>query len=255
MMARGRGPAGRCRMTMGRLAAALAIAAHRFGRKAGRTPAGIRRAAPALVALLAAGPVAAHPHAFTDTAFRLILGADGRAEAVEITWVYDELTSLMVVEDRGVDPSGTGQASEEERVVLQGFDQNWDPGFPGDFYIRQGGRDLVLSAPFDQVADYRDGKLVSTFRRRIEPPADASIPLSVQSYDPTFYTAYTVTSAGVEGGDDCAVATIPADTAAAQEKFGAALAAIPADQVPDESQFGDVGRLFADEVRITCPAR
>lgn len=206
----------------------------------------------ALGFVLAGGAAVAHPHAFTDTAFRLILDANGRAAEVEITWVYDELTSLMVVEDHGVDPDGDGMATEAEREVLQGFDQNWDEGFAGDFYIRQGGRDLVLSAPYGQVADYRDGKLVSTFRRRIEPPVDASGGLSVQAYDPTFYTAYTLTDVAADG---CEVAVTPADTAEAQRKFGAALAAIPPDEVPDEAQFGDVGRLFADEVRITCPAR
>lgn len=204
---------------------------------------------------LGAGPALAHPHAFTDTAIRLIFDAEGRAAAVEITWVYDELTSLMVVEDRGVDMDGDGQATEAERAVLQGFDQNWDPGFAGDFYLRQGGQDLALSQPFGQVADYRDGKLHSTFRRRIEPPVVMDAPLSMQAYDPTFYTAYSLSGLPqVEGRADCALRLVAADTAAAQQEFGAALAAIPPDEVPDESRFGDVGRLFADEVQVTCPA-
>lgn len=210
----------------------------------------------AILAAAACGlPALAHPHAFADVSFILLVDADGRADGVQITWVYDRLLSLLVVEERGLDPDGDGVLTAEETTALQGFDQNWDPGFPGDFYIRQGGRDLPLSGPEGGIAEYRDGQLHSTFRRRIERPVDMAQPLSVQAYDPTFYTAYTLTGAPqVAGREDCAITLLPADIAAAQEKYGAALALIPPDQIPDESQFGDVGRNFADEVVIACPA-
>lgn len=36
-------------------------------------------------------PALAHPHIFVDTTHQLIFDAEGRLEAVRVTWDYDEL--------------------------------------------------------------------------------------------------------------------------------------------------------------------
>ena len=60
-------------------------------------------------ALLAcATPLGAHPHIFVDTGFEVILDAEGRLTHLRITWAYDEFYSLLVTEDRGLDPDYDG---------------------------------------------------------------------------------------------------------------------------------------------------
>lgn len=60
---------------------------------------------PALAAMLAvctALPAFSHPHVFIDTEVEVILNPEGKVDAIRVTWIYDELYSLSIIEDRGV---------------------------------------------------------------------------------------------------------------------------------------------------------
>lgn len=201
----------------------------------------------------APGAAMAHPHIYVDTGIEVVFDVEGRAEAVRITWVYDEFYSLVLVEERGLDADHDGNADAAERAALSGFDMNWQPGFAGDTYVLSGGREIALGSAQDWTADYRDGRLSSVHLRRLTAPVDLADPLMVQVYDPGFYTAYTIAfppeMTGLPAG--CTAQVYGPDRDAADEELLAALAEYGADQ-DVEADFPAIGAAFSEEVRVTC---
>ena len=57
----------------------------------------------ALSLMLLAAPLQAHPHIFINTGLLFLVDAQNRLTHVQVTWEYDELYSLLVTEDMGVD--------------------------------------------------------------------------------------------------------------------------------------------------------
>ncbi|WP_434619665.1 DUF1007 family protein [Tabrizicola sp. M-4] len=201
----------------------------------------------AMVGMVAlAGPAGAHPHVFMETALEVLRDAEGRAVSLRVTWTYDPFFSLVLITERGLDPDGDGSLTEAETAALQGFDMNWEPGFPGDTYAFAGGREVALSGPRDGVARYEGGQIVSSHIRDLAEPVAGL--LVVKNYDPTYYTEYTIREVVAEG---CATEIIAPDLTEAERAMQAALAEIPAD-VDIEMGFPEVGAVFAQEVRVTC---
>lgn len=202
-----------------------------------------------------AGPALAHPHVFIDTKIEVIINGDNAATGLRISWTYDDLYSLYVVGDMGLDPDWDGKLTPEEEAKLSGFDMNWDAGFPGDTYALQGDAELALSRPSDWGASYAGGKITSTHLRTFDAPVPlGEVPLLVQVYDPGFYTAYAIAFDPVlTGGVGCLAETYVPDMDAADEALKAALAEYSADQ-DLEADFPAIGRNYAEEVRVTCAA-
>ena len=215
------------------------------------------RLAPALAALaLSATAAVAHPHIFIDTVLEVVLDAEGHATAVRVVWVYDDFYSLVMLQDRGVDPDGDARLTPEEEAKLSGFDMDWDADFQGDLYVLDKGTDpVVLGRPHDWSARVEQGRIVSTHLRDITTPvAVTDAALVLQVYDPTYYTAYTILGTPLlcgPGAASCAVQVFEPDLSAAQEKLQAMLQEYTADQ-STEQDFPAVGANFAEEARVTC---
>ena len=75
-----------------------------------------------LLCLALATPLGAHPHIFVDTKLEVLVDAEGRLTHLRITWAYDEFYSLLVTEDRGLDPDYDGVLTDAEIASLNGFD-------------------------------------------------------------------------------------------------------------------------------------
>ena len=210
----------------------------------------------AILGVLWTGPVLAHPHVFIDTGIEIILNAENQATGLRISWTYDDLYSLYVVGDMGLDPDWDGKLTPEEVARLAGFDMNWDAGFPGDTYALLNDAELPLSRPQDWGASYAGGRITSTHVRTFDAPVPLwDVPLLVQVYDPGFYTAYTIVGAPVlTGGTGCLAEIYVPDLDVADEALKAALAEYTADQ-DLEADFPAIGKNYAEEVRITCAAR
>lgn len=203
-----------------------------------------------------AASVAAHPHVFVDAGIEVIFDHQGRAEAVRLTWTYDDLFSLLILEDRSMDPDFDGVLTAQETAAIQGFDMGWEPGFAGDTYALLGAVPLILSGPADWTTTYSDGRLTSTHLRRFaEPVVLADQPLVVQVYDPSFYTAYKIAAetilTGVQG---CTAQSFEPDRAAADAQLQASMAE-QAGTAGLEDDFPAIGAAYAEETRITCAAR
>jgi ABC-type uncharacterized transport system substrate-binding protein len=202
-----------------------------------------------------AGPAIAHPHVWIDTKIEVVLNDRNEATGIRISWTYDDLYSLYVVGDMGLDPDWDGKLTPEEEARLSGFDMKWDPSFPGDTYALQGGVPLALSRPKDWTATYADGKITSTHLRSLDAPVPVTAePLLVQVYDPGYYVAYSIPFDPVlTGGTGCTAQVFVPDLDEAEQQLLAALSEYTPD-VDLEAEFPAVGANFAEEVRVSCAA-
>lgn len=205
--------------------------------------------------LLAAGPALAHPHVWVDTRVEVILDDANQATGVRIGWTYDDLYSLYVVGDMGLDPDWDGLLTAEEVARLSGFDMKWEPGFAGDTYALLGGQELALSGPQDWTASYAEGRITSTHLRLFKAPVPVgAVPLIIQAYDPGYYVAYAIPFDPVlTGGVGCNADVYLPDLDEADRQLQEALQEFTPD-VDLEMQFPAVGQAFAEEVRVTCAA-
>ena len=179
-----------------------------------------------LFSCLAAGPALAHPHVFIDTGIEIILNDRNEATGLRISWTYDDLYSLYIVGDMGLDPDWDGTLTPEEVAQLSGFDMKWIEGFEGDTYALMAGVPLKLSGPRDWTAGYAGGKITSTHVRDFATPVPvAEVPLIVQAYDPGYYSAYTIPGDPVvTGGAGCTAQVFVPDLDEAQAALQAARA-------------------------------
>lgn len=211
----------------------------------------------ALAAGLGAQAVNAHPHVFIDSGVEAIFDAQGQVTALRISWAYDDFYSLLAIEDRGLDPDGDSRLTPSEQASLTGFDMRWDADYNGDLYVLDRGAAVGLGRPEEVTARYEDGIVTSTHLRKLavplRPGPDGVV---IQIYDSGYYTAYTIASEAVltNAPAGCAAQVYAPDLSDADEKLQAVLQEYQAGQSV-EDDFPAVGANYADEVRITCPAR
>lgn len=198
-------------------------------------------------------PAAAHPHIFVDAGLRLVRDEAGSVTAVEVTWRYDELYSLLLAEDYGLDPDYDLHLTEEEVAQTLGFDLNWSDGFEGGLVLRQGGDRLELGAPEPVSLRMLETGQFETTHRRAVMGAAPGMPLEAQVYDPEFYVAFEmILEIAVADAPDCTVELIRPDLDAAYAVLEAALQEIGG-AVAAEDNFPPVGAEFADRAVIACP--
>lgn len=206
----------------------------------------------ALLALLAA-PAAAHPHIFIDASHELIFDAEGRLAAVRATWSYDEMFSLLMVEDGGYDTDKDGAISGAELAQMQLWDADWPEDFGGDLEVVVGGAAQALERPSDWAADWRDGRAVSVHTRALKTPVAVNEAV-IRVFDPAYYTAYTIAAAPVLSGapKGCTAQTFAPDPEAVSPELAAAYAELSADQTPEGAGLPEMGGAFAEEIRLSC---
>jgi len=208
-------------------------------------------------AVVPAPPAAAHPHVWVETGLELIHDEAGRLVALRVSWTYDELFSLLMLEDLGLDGDYDSRLTEEEIEALQGFDMDWPDWYEGDVYVEAGGEAVSRGPPQPgEAALLETGMLTSTHVRPLARPVDGSAAdVVVRVYDPTYYTAYSILPDQVSSdAPHCTTAVYAPDMKAAQTYLDAALEELGAAQDdPFEAQdFPRVGAKFSDEVRLAC---
>lgn len=207
-------------------------------------------------ALLAcATPLGAHPHIFVDTGLEVIVDAEGRLTHLRITWAYDEFYSLLVTEDRGLDPDYDGVLTETEVASLNGFDMQWVEGFNGDTVLLNGTEEVALSGPQEVTTTFSEGRIITTHLRAVEGDVPDAKGLVIKPYDPTYYTAYEVASkVGIEGNDNCRARVKMPNMSADLRALQADLSALDANTDPGDVGLPEIGEALANEVVITCDA-
>lgn len=199
---------------------------------------------------LAPGTLQAHPHIFIDAGLHLIV-EEGRVTAVEVTWLYDELYSLLLMQDHGLDEDFDLALTEEEVIRMLGFDLDWSFGFEGGLVLRRGAQELAVGPPqpisLELVAP---GQIRTTHRREVTDPGGDAL-LDAQVYDPEFYAAFEMTGDMTVEGADCAMELTRADLDAAYAVLEGMLNDIGG-SVAEEDNYPEVGIYFADHMEITC---
>ena len=206
-----------------------------------------------LAALLAC-PISAfaHPHVFVAAQVTVVFDGSG-AVAVKLDWQYDELFSLLVTSDLGLDMDGDLLLTAEEQATLDAQIAAWPPDYQGDLEVSQNGALLALPDKQDHSMTYADGLFLESHTRPVAVVTDPNAPLQIRVYDPSFYTAYDLKQPVlIEGRDDCTVDVIAADLDAAY-----ALAEELAegyDPFSDDpaALFPPIGDAFADTIVVTC---
>lgn len=203
--------------------------------------------------LLAGLPLNAHPHIFVDTGLDMLMDAEGRLIEVRVTWTYDELYSLLITEDRGLDDDLDGELTEAEQEQLVGFDMQWTEGFNGDLVILQGTDMLTLSGPQEATARFEDGRITTTHVRRVLGEQTVGEPLQVKPYDATYYTAYDITlPVRVTGAEGCVIQKEMPDVDARLREMRDLLNTLDTDETPSEAGLPDIGGLLATTVWVSC---
>jgi ABC-type uncharacterized transport system substrate-binding protein len=204
------------------------------------------------LALAAAEPARGHPHVFIDAGVTLVTDGAGRIEAVEVTWIYDELYSLILLQDYGLDPDMDLALTEEEVAATLGFDLNWNGGFEGGLRLSRGDAALDLGPPVPVDMTLRpDGRIETVHRRPVGGDPGGEAPVEARVYDAAFYIAFEATLPSGIAGSDCTPELVRADLDAAYAALEAELAGIGG-AVAAEDNFPAVGALFADTLVFPC---
>lgn len=197
-------------------------------------------------------PASAHPHVFIDAGMTFLFDDTGALAAVQIIWAYDEFYSLLLIEDRGLDPDGDGVLTEKEKAALAGTDVDWAAGFPGDFTLTVGGKPVALAPGTAFTADYANGRIVTSHVRplidRIDPAKTG--PLVAKVFDPTYFVDYEVTLPVTAKRDGCTITRTPADLDAAQALVNKLMS--KTDFAMDK--YPEIGEAYADTFVLSCAA-
>ena len=209
---------------------------------------------PIALVLLSASSVAAHPHVFVTATLNIQLNDDGQIAGVHVSWAYDDLFSLLVTEELELDPDGDMVLTADENAALTAYIIDWPADYVGDVYLWAGETALPLAPVTDHAVSFQDGIVTETFYRALITPQDTiTAPVDVQVYDPYYYVAYeTQPDITLTGRQDCTATLTRADIASADAMVQALLNGRSASDVGVDEEFPQVGRAFADTVRVAC---
>lgn len=199
-------------------------------------------------------PVAAHPHEFVDTGITFHFDDADLLGAVSVVWLYDDLTSLLILEDLGMVSDGDGRLTNDETVRLVQMAGSWPTDFDGNLVLMHEGQSVSLSGPLEATAGLRDGRLYITHPRALTQRLDfLSDEITLQAYDPSYYTFYDLRGEpGIVGRQGCKVSIEAPDIALAQKLYDAALAELTDEELMEHGKFPEIGGAFAATLRLTC---
>ena len=205
-----------------------------------------------LFAMCLGGVTKAHPHVFIDARTGFVFGSDRQLEAVRISWHYDEFTTLVLFETLELDLDQDGQLNDADRVKILEGETNWPQDYKGDIYLEVLGQDYPLGRPKAAAVKLNANQIEVIFDLPLSKPIRVdSSPVFLRLYDPFFYFAYTIISAKAspELPENCEAQIVHFEPTTAERFLQEKLAALGREDSPE---IENVGRLFSDEVQLTC---
>lgn len=197
-------------------------------------------------------PTKAHPHVFVDAGTGFIFGTDGQLEALHISWTYDEFTTLVLFESLDLDQDGDGQFNDADRAAIIEGETKWGHTYKGDVYLELAGQDYPLGRPEAAAVSLNGNQVEISFNLPLSQPVRIdNAPVFLRLYDPFFYYAYSIAppTAHTNLPEDCQVQIVSFEPNAAESALQETLAALGREDIPS---LENVGRLFSDEVQLTC---
>jgi len=205
-----------------------------------------------LSAMCLGGVTKAHPHVFVDARTGFVFGSDRQLEAIKISWRYDEFTTLVLFETLELDLDQDGQLNDADRVKILEGETNWPQDYKGDIYLEVLGQDYPLGRPKAAAVKLNANQIEVIFDLPLSKPIKVdSLPIFLRLYDPFFYFAYTIVSAKASPDlpEDCEAQIVHFEPTKAERVLQDKLAALGREDSPE---IENVGRLFSDEVQLTC---
>lgn len=205
-----------------------------------------------LFAMCLGGVTKAHPHVFVDARTGFVFGSDRQLEAIKVSWRYDEFTTLVLFETLELDLDQDGQLNDADRVKILEGETNWPQDYKGDIYLEVLGQDYPLGRPEAAAVMLNANQIEVSFDLPLSQPVRVdSAPIFLRLYDPFFYFAYTIVSAKASPDlpEDCEAQIVHFEPTKAERVLQDMLAALGRDDSPE---IENVGRLFSDEVQLTC---
>jgi ABC-type uncharacterized transport system substrate-binding protein len=189
-----------------------------------------------LFSALATSPALAHPHVLVDARSELVFDDNGLLTAVRQIWRFDDAFSAFA--SQGLDADGDGTLSTAELQPLAQINVESLKEYDYFTFLHAGADLLAIEDPTEYWLSSAGGGLTLFFTLPLAEPAEIrSLPLSLDTFDPTFFVAFTYVE------QDDAVQLVGADAACQIEVYrptglddstASLLSSIPADgQVPD----------------------
>lgn len=138
----------------------------------------------ALVPILAAGPAAAHPHAWIDLVSHVGFDAQGRITGIVEEWLFDEFYTAFIID--GIDAEPKARQAALERLARTNLDNLREHGYFTDFRIDD--RRVAVGEVGEVETALRDRRLWMRFTVPLAEP----IPVRGQwigyaVYDPSYF--------------------------------------------------------------------
>jgi ABC-type uncharacterized transport system substrate-binding protein len=151
-----------------------------------------------------------------------------------------------------LDQDGDGQFNDADRAAITEGETNWDRAYKGDVYLEFAGQDYPLGRPEAAAVTLNNNQVEVSFDFSLSHPLridNTSVFLRLD--DPFFYYAYTIVPAINPPNlpEGCQAEIVPFEPNAAESALQDKLAALGREDIPTVE---NVGRLFSDEVRLTC---
>ena len=187
-----------------------------------------------------------------DAHIGFIFDGDGMLQALRVSWTYDEFTTLVLFDTLNLDEDGDGLFDDADRAAVIAGETNWEPKYKGDVYLEVAGQDYPLGRPEAAAVTLKNNRVEVSFDLPLSDPTQvADTPIFLRLYDPIFYYAYTILPAenSINLPEGCQVQAMPFEPDGAESALQQKLASLGREETPDQQ---NVGRLFSDEVRLTC---
>ncbi|MCB1490907.1 MAG: DUF1007 family protein, partial [Rhodobiaceae bacterium] len=142
-----------------------------------------------VLALLACGPAAAHPHVFVDSKSEFVVDKNDNLTAIKHHWRFDPAFSAYALQ--GLDTNGDGNYSREELHPLAQENVESLSEFDYFTFTDTGDEPIQFEDPVDYWLDFDGTQLVLNFTL----PLTKKLPLkgkteAFQIYDPTIFVAF-----------------------------------------------------------------
>ena len=142
-----------------------------------------------LLAAIAAGPAAAHPHVFVTAKAEIVFAADGSVQAIRNRWSFDEAYSAYITQ--GLDKNGDGKLTSDELAELAKINVESLPDVEFFTAAKLNGRKQEFGTPGEQVMSYDNKVLTLVFTLPLKTPAKVRS-FGIEIGDPTYFVAFNI---------------------------------------------------------------
>jgi len=153
-----------------------------------------------LLLLLLPLPAAAHPHVWIEATLGYVV-EDGKITGLDVTWLFDDLYSALVLED--FDTDGDGSLSQQELDALVGISAANLMSYSFFTHLKVQGEKFYVGGVKQFYAEVSEGDLI-LYRFRVPLPApSAPEDLSVGLFDDSYYVDIVLVDDDIQAPAGC----------------------------------------------------